>query len=98
MAGDMPIAREMLGGNATVEPRASGGPGNEVRNAWARVWTNDGDTFEVLVRINGHEEHLLASGTAKARSGKRCSLYVRTRGEADVDNPPAIEPEILEEP
>ncbi len=67
------------------------------RNATGRVFLEDGEAFSVVVKV-GAETHVMASGTARAKAGKLCSVYVRVRGEADVDEPapaPEIEEPIL---
>ena len=71
----------------TVTPVAHGEAGAGLRNHSSRVFLKDGDTFEVVAFVNGSRYATLTNGTAKAKTGKMCSIYVRTRAEADVVEP-----------
>jgi len=86
------MAREWITQNTgvTIRPTAAGS-GN--RNCLSRVFVGDGEAFEVILRV-GPEETLVASGTGVAPTGgKLCAVYIKTRGEADVDPPGEEEPE-----
>lgn len=62
-----------------------------IRNSSGRIFLEDKETFEVIVKVGGIE-HIVASGVAKAKTGKRCSIFVRVRAEADVPIPePPVE-------
>ena len=66
------------------------------------LWTEDKlsptfDRFEVYVNdLSDSKMFKVCSGVTSAKAGKMCSLYVRVRGEADVDEPD--EPPVAEEP
>ena len=78
--------------DATITP---GRPGDAAtRNVLSRVFLANGEAFEVIVRTRA-DETVVAKGTAIAARGKLCSLYVKTRAEADVDKP---RPRPMEEP
>ena len=71
-----------------VKPNAQG---EDVagRNMSGRVFLKGDKPFEVIVRSDG-VEMIVCSGTSSATAGKMCSLYIRVRGEADVDEPAPI--------
>lgn len=62
------------------------------RNSRGRVFLEDGESFEVIVKTRT-DETVVASGTASAVSGKLCAIYVTVRAEADVNEPVLEEPE-----
>jgi len=70
-----------------ITPAAQDDPNKAaIRNSSGRIYLEDKEAFSVVVKI-GNEEHVVASGIAKADKDKRCSLFIRVRGEADVDIP-----------
>lgn len=57
------------------------------RNTGGRVYLRNLEDFDVIVRTGG-DEYIIASGTARAKTGKLCAIFVRIRAEADVEKPP----------
>jgi len=70
----------------TLIPTTRGGG----RNALSRVYLEDGEPFQVIVRI-GAEDIVVSKGSASTGAvDKRCALYIKTRVEKDVLNPADI--------
>ena len=71
-------------------------PGDSVpaRNCLSRVFIDGAEAFEVIVRTPT-DEILVTKGRGVASRGKKCALYIKTRAEADVDEP-AVEPAVGE--
>ena len=82
----MPADRPTQNTGVTLTPAR---PGEDTvgRNMKGRVYLDDGETFEVIVRT-ATDETVVAKGTAAAGAGKYCSIYCTIRAEADVDEPP----------
>lgn len=83
--------------DAVIEAADQGGPGwAGKRNTSSRVYVKNGEQFAVTVVVSGRS-YTVCSGTAKAKTGKMCSVFVRVRAEADVKEPtkPVSTPEIL---
>jgi len=78
--------------DATITPSKAGGPGSP-RNSLSRVFLEDGEDFQVIVKTDT-DETVVAKGRAKAASGKYCSIYVKVRAEADVSEPKAEKEEL----
>lgn len=72
--------------DATITPGTASD--SALRNSLGRVYLDDGEAFEVIVRTRA-DETLVARGVASAAGGKFCSLYTKVRAEADVDAPAA---------
>ena len=62
------------------------------RNVHGRVFVKNGESFTVTATVNG-VDYVVCDGTASAKTGKMCCLFVRVRAEADVDEP--AEPEVV---
>ena len=49
------------------------------RNAISQFYLNNGDSFEVVVRVNGKDIGTVASGTVVTKAKTQGNLYVRAR-------------------
>ncbi len=79
--------------DVTIIPSRTGDRGVATRNSLGRVYVEDGEAFEVIVRTPT-DETVAAKGAGKAEVGKLCSIYIKVRAEADVSAPViAEEPE-----
>ena len=66
--------------------------------SFSRAWLKNGDTFEVIVKVNRTTEEVVATGEAKCGPSEVQPLYIKARieqpcGKAPID--PALEAEIL---
>jgi len=66
----------------------------EARNAIAHFFLNNGDAFELVLRVNGADFETVASGTVETAAGTQGVLLVRVRLGRDAVAPaePAPEP------
>ena len=67
----------------------------KARNAISHFFLNDGDTFAVVVRVNGADFETVASGTVETATGTQGVLMVRARLGRDAIAP--AEPAPVEE-
>lgn len=64
------------------------------RNAISHFFLNNGDTFAVVVRVNGADFQTVADGTIETKAGTQGVLFVRVRLGRDAVAPPKpAEPE-----
>ncbi len=72
--------------DVTITPSKAGDEGVATRNTKSRVFVEDGEAFEVIVRTPT-DETVAAKGIGRAEVGKLCSVYIKVRAEADADAP-----------
>lgn len=67
------------------------------RNAISQFYLNDGDAFELVLRVNGEDFQTVTDGTIETKAGTQGTLYVRARLGRDAVAPPKpAEPEPTE--
>ena len=57
--------------------------------SFSRAWLKNGDTFEVVVRVNGTIEQIVATGEAKCEATEVQPVYVKARIERPCKSAPA---------
>ena len=62
------------------------------RNAISHFFLNDGDTFALVLRVNGKDFQTVGGGTIEAAGGLQARLYVRAQLVRDVVAPAEPEP------
>ena len=63
------------------------------RNGISQCYLNGGDTFELVLRVNGADFATIASGTVKTAAGTQGVLYIRARLGRDAIAPAEPKPE-----
>lgn len=64
-----------------------------LRNRQARLYVKDGEAYSVQIIVEGRT-YTVVEGTASAKAGTMCALFIRVRSEADVAAPaaPVVKP------